>query len=648
MPRSYSKLSKILQISAVTLSALNALIFIGLCFERDSLDRATEIGGLSCGGIAQVVHWSERKYGGSRVSVSSKDFGYRVGIAVAKMLDSKHLLFLQSEVDALASTTSEQWDRMLEGNRCARLEAHIEWLSAQAKRRLRVQFEASNIPSEFSGIPNEATQGRRKPEPFAVDTEQWKQRFTQHLETLATEASQELREAFRGNRRAYLASTLKPLFSEPKISPRQILMKAVLRAFDDYSTYLSEKEFADFATELAGSSTGIGVHVREVPTGYMVEETIDGAAAANSGEVEPGDIITAVDGVSLVGLEDEKVGELFKGTEGTEVTLSLLDGNTQKTREVILKRAAFQLEDGSLQSYTVSNTESQNSDSKIGIIQIPSFYGPGREDIGAGHSSSEDLEFVLQDLLNQDTNLSGVVLDLRGNPGGYLEEAVSMAGLFVGNEPVVAVVEPEGQRILSDAGRDRPLYDGPVVVLVDENSASASEVLAGALKDYSRAVLVGSSRTYGKGSVQKLFHLEMPFFLEANSGLLPKKGVVKLTTSTYYSPLGHTPNDGGVSTDIQLETKPAPSAPAKVEEASPKVFVDSNSLKQIQDRRQQFKQWLGQIEQNKAARGENASKQLVPILKEMLQSSSDSEIEVLAGAVAVAQDLSKLSNKSAE
>jgi C-terminal peptidase prc len=167
---------------------------------------------------------------------------------------------------------------------------------------------------------------------------------------------------------------------------------------------------------------------------------------------------------------------------------------------------------------------------------------------------SEDFKQRVTEELLKDTSHLGLVLDLRGNPGGYLEEAVGMGSMFVGSKPIVGVLEEGKTRVLKEETGNLPLYQKPLVVLVDPGSASAAEVLSGALKDYQRAIIVGSPRTYGKGTVQKLFHLEDPLLFASNSGPLGT-GVVKLTTSVFYSPLGHTPANGGVTADIVLNDK---------------------------------------------------------------------------------------------
>lgn len=229
------------------------------------------------------------------------------------------------------------------------------------------------------------------------------------------------------------------------------------------------------------------------------------------------------------------------------------------------------------------------------MIEVPSFYGRGGLNDPDERSSAEDFENALKAILDGGKPVSSIVVDLRGNPGGYLEEAVSMAGLFIADAPVVAVVGQDSQRILRD-DKVALTYGGPLVVLVDADSASASEVLAGALKDHQRAVLVGTPHTYGKGSVQKLFHLGDEF-LGAQWAGLPASGVVKLTTSVFYSPLGHTPANGGVRTHISIA--PAEPKPESQTIKDLEPFVDASALADIGEKRDVLEYRVKEIRQSR-------------------------------------------------
>lgn len=181
------------------------------------------------------------------------------------------------------------------------------------------------------------------------------------------------------------------------------------------------------------------------------------------------------------------------------------------------------------------------------LIKIPNFYGSAENFSGnftGKHRVSQD---VYQALQKRPKQVQAVVLDFRDNPGGFLEEAVELTGLFIGNKPVVQIIENQSKYILN-ANLAVPIYDGPLFVLVNKNSASAAEMVAAALQDYKRAKVFGSIKTYGKGSVQKLFYLNDDIFLSLKYPNI--SGVVKVTTNYYLSPKGRSLDKKGLESDV--------------------------------------------------------------------------------------------------
>jgi carboxyl-terminal processing protease len=260
----------------------------------------------------------------------------------------------------------------------------------------------------------------------------------------------------------------------------------------------------------------------------------------------------------------------------------------EKFIELVLERTPFELEESKVSfAWKSPKTDPQKS-SKVAVVAVPAFYGRGGIETGTEEKSvSEDFQHRVREALLTETDHNGMVLDLRGNPGGYLEEAVSLGAFFVGNKPIVGVLEEGKTRVLKNPSSNQTVYHRPLVVLVDESSASAAEVLTGALKDYQRAIVVGSSRTYGKGTVQRLFQLEDPFLFASEEGVLGT-GVIKLTTSVFYSPLGHTPANGGVSTDIVLNDKvPQVNQKSLAHEILPIVDVELKSELQLSELKHQ-------------------------------------------------------------
>ncbi len=542
-------------------------------------------GELSCSEVHRISTWSEERYGGKRgTNLHGAQFPKDVAKEIAKRLDPSRLLLLQTEVDDFAKGAVAPWSRFLQHRDCSYFDG---WVFEQ-RQRLRESFHAKlpgilaklstpeskrDATSDDWELPKESYRG------FAKDEAELNRRLEAYATQLNDTASIPLIAAYGNDRRRLVATVMEQgLFSE-NFQTRLLFAKGILAALDPYSTYFSSDEFDEFYSDLAGGVSGIGVRVRRVPRGYLVEGTIPDSPAAESGKVSEGDLIVALDGKRLVSVSDKEAKRLFKGAPNSIVRLTVEKPKSGATQVFSLVRRHFDFQEARVSSRVIVPEGEKGA---VGVIQVPSFYGRGGFSDPDEHSSAEDFEAALHDILQGNQRVSGIVVDLRGNPGGYLEEAVSMAGNFLADAPVVAVVGQDNQRILRD-DKTEITYGGPLVVLVDNDSASASEVLAGALKDHQRAVLVGTPHTYGKGSVQKLFHLGDEF-LGAQWAGLPSSGVVKLTTSVFYSPLGHTPANGGVLTHIALaKSEAAQNSNGRIQDLAP--FVDEPQLARIGEKR---------------------------------------------------------------
>ena len=282
---------------------------------------------------------------------------------------------------------------------------------------------------------------------------------------------------------------------------------------DDYARYYSPSDFAAFNAQLDGSFSGVGLLLEEAPEGPVVVSVLENTPAERAG-VEEGERIVGVDGKDMRDASLEEIVMLVKGEAGTEVTLRLA-GGAQGAREVTLVREDIE----------IPVLEHRTLDNGLGYIRLLQF---------SGHSGS-DVRDAVEGFVEQDVR--GVILDLRGNPGGLLNEAVDVAGVFIEDGPVVSVQERITERQELDATGDA-YEDLPVVVLVDSGSASASEIVAGAIQDRGRGTIVGE-RTFGKGTVQTIRTLS------DGSG-------VKFTTARYFTPSGDSIEGIGVAPDKRV------------------------------------------------------------------------------------------------
>ena len=327
---------------------------------------------------------------------------------------------------------------------------------------------------------------------------------------------------------------------------------SIARAYDPHTNYFPPTKKEDFDIHMSGSLEGIGALLREEDGYIKVVRIIPGSAAFRQGQLQAEDIILEVAEADSepVDITDTRIRDavaLIRGKKGTEVRLLVKkpDG-TRKTISII--RDVVQIEETFVKTTFLDDDQTKSS---YGYIKIPSFYRDfnGKNNGGNSRNVTDDLRQGLRKVTEH--HAEGLIIDLRNNGGGALEDAVSVAGLFIRNGPVVQIKDNDGDiKVLSDED-SRIDYSGPMVVLVSKFSASASEILAGALQDYQRAVIVGSEHTHGKGTVQTMIDLNyhLPFF---NMDKYEPLGALKVTTQKFYRISGASTQFRGVTSDIIL------------------------------------------------------------------------------------------------
>jgi carboxyl-terminal processing protease len=334
---------------------------------------------------------------------------------------------------------------------------------------------------------------------------------------------------------------------------------ALARAGDAHSDYLTQEELEDTESELRLTRTGIGVSLDSDPLGLRVSALLPGGPAQRDGRLRVNDRIVAVAEENgpfreLEGLPMSQALALLRGRKGALVRLRVAPsrGADPAQRIVLgLRREELRSREGEAYAKII---EIQNADGSPGLregwLVVPGFYGDDSRPVERRSSSvSRDVGLLLKRFMSE--KVDGVVLDMRGNLGGLLDEAIELGGLFCGRVPIAAVRSPDADlEVLSPIrvrGR-QALYGGPLVVLTDRNSASASELVAGALQDYGRAVLVGGEQTFGKGSVQTTIPLAEYFSVRSK----PPVGGVALTVGKFYRVSGQSTQLLGVRPDIVL------------------------------------------------------------------------------------------------
>ena len=338
----------------------------------------------------------------------------------------------------------------------------------------------------------------------------------------------------------------------------ELYLSAIARLYDPHSTYFSAATFEDFAIQMKLQLVGIGALLGLEDDNCVVKEIVPGGPADLGRQLKPNDKIVSVaqpgqEPVEVIGMKLRKIVDMIRGQKGTQVHLIVqpADAPDPATRkEIVITRDVVKLNAQRARAAVFQLPDGNGKTEPIGVITLPAFYGPADDgDTDAEKTSaSKDVARLIADLKQQ--NVKGVVLDLRHNGGGYLTEAIELAGLFIGRGPVVQVKNYNGEIQVDEDENPGVAYTGPLAVLVDRFSASASEIVTGALQNYGRAVVIGDSSTHGKGTVQQVVELKQikPELARASA----KTGAAKFTIQKYYLPSGASTQLKGVIPDIVL------------------------------------------------------------------------------------------------
>lgn len=477
-----------------------------------------------------------------------------------KRLDGAKLYLTQTDVDGLKSKMKGLF-KALENDNCVAIEDGFKLLEKRVTER--TEFAKKTLQAKtFKFDPNTSIfldPDKRKYAKSTAEQNEYQKKYLQFQlsNQLATGMKQE--EAIQQVIRTYERGLkrIKETNAEQRYSD---YLEAFGRALDPHTSYFSRYALEDFEVSMSLSLEGIGASLSSQDGFTIVEQLLDGGSAKASGQIQPQDKIVAVGQYASDGKEEafENVVEMdlrdvvrrIRGPKGTKVRLQLLRQKTDGSKEritVSLSRDKIKLEEDAAQ-LSMQEREVDGKKLPIAVLNLPSFYSDGRR---GGRSAASDMKKLLVEA--REKGAKALVLDFSTNGGGSLDDAVKIAGLFfkTGNVVKQSNRDPEGPA-LTLADRD-PMVDwsGPLVVLTSRISASASEIVAGTLKDYGRAVILGSDHTFGKGSVQSVN--ELP----------PGLGAVKTTVGWFFTPSGFSTQWRGVTSDIEI---PSPFATDEVGE----------------------------------------------------------------------------------
>lgn len=367
------------------------------------------------------------------------------------------------------------------------------------------------------------------------------QREKSNVDSVKNKTDNELELQARNATKAVMVKYFDRLIRKTSDTDRfNLFVNTITNMMDPHTDYFAPIEKRAWDEAITGKFFGIGAQIGQ-ENGYVkIAVVSQGGPAWKSGEVNDGDLIMKIgeantEPVDVAGYDIPEAVKLIRGNKGTTVSLTLrkVDG-TIKVVQIV--REELKLEETFTKSAVI-----QEGDKKTGYIYLPKFYTNFGDP--SGRSCFEDVANELIKL--QQEKVDGVVIDLRNNGGGSLQEVVNMVGLFIPDGPVVQVVDSKGKsNFLSDRDNGKVLYDGPLVVIINEFSASASEIFAAAIQDYQRGIIVGSSSSYGKGTVQR------PIPLSRNS--MEEFGSIHLTIQKYYRINGASVQLKGVEPDIVM------------------------------------------------------------------------------------------------
>ena len=341
---------------------------------------------------------------------------------------------------------------------------------------------------------------------------------------------------------------------------QEMFLTSLTRMYDPHSDFLSADSLQDFSIQMKLSLVGIGAVLGLDEDHCIVREIKPGTPADLSGQIHMNDKIVAVqqeggEVVDIIGMKLRRIVDMIRGAKGTKVTLTILPHNAvdaSQTKQVHIIRDVVKLDESRATATTYDLPGQKEGETiRVGVIELRSFYDGSPEDTApedVRNTASQDVAELIGKLKAE--GIKALVIDLRRNGGGLLSEAVNLTGLFIKEGPVVQERDFQGQINVDSDTNPAVAYDGPLALLTSRFSASASEIFAGALQNYGRAVIIGDSSTHGKGTVQAV--LEMKNYIPRMSQELTNTGAAKLTVRKFYLPNGASTQNKGVTPDVIL------------------------------------------------------------------------------------------------
>ncbi len=495
----------------------------------------------------------------NRGSVTAADYPQMIEDYM-KGLDPQHLFFTAEDRDAFRKLYGPRIENDL--NYLGNIDTAFDIFRAYERRvQKRTSWIFAELPKAHDLTGQDTYQANRTEVSWpatATADELWQRRLKYELlqEMLDNKPAAEAKEAIRKR----YERMLKNIADLEDSDVQELYLTSLTKIYDPHSAYFSADSLEDFAIQMKLSLVGIGAVLGLEDDGYcIVREVVPGGPAFLSGQIKPNDRILAVqqqggEKIEVIGMKLRRIVDMIRGQKDTRLTLTIRPSDAAdpgKTRDVLITRDIIKLSSARASATIHDVPAADGSTIPVGVINLNSFYDSSNEDAGdakAGNTASQDVAELIDKL--KAAGIQALVIDLRRNGGGLLSEAIEMTGLFIERGPVVQVKDFMGRLNIDSDNNRKVAYDGPLAVLTSRFSASASEIFAGALQNYGRAVVIGDSSTHGKGTVQAV--LEMKNYLNQFGTDVSRAGAAKLTIQKFYLPNGASTQQRGVVPDIAL------------------------------------------------------------------------------------------------
>ena len=494
----------------------------------------------------------------SRLKVDD-EISRRVFRVFLKTMDPKKLYLLKPDVERLRiSHESAIDDELLAGKIHFPYEVYKIFLTRLKERALWVQ-QGIKLPKDFSMM--ESLPENPDDEDWASDAIEGNDRWRKQIKyEILRDRSSKKNPSPDDSENQIVRRLRHKLYITKEWTSGEFIesyLSTVASVFDPHSRFLSQKALEEFNEAMSLRLEGIGAMIRAQHETFLIERLIPGGPAAEDGRIEVGDSVSAVasDGRNFEDIELSSLPALIgkiRGKAGSKVGLRLINSKGE-TKEIFIIRAAVKMTDSLARSIIIDGGVKPNGmPFRIGVIVLPGFYSDFNDP--EGKSCYSDVKRILEDFTSQSPVVDAVVMDLRDNGGGALRATIDMVGLFSGDRPVVQVGSSHTGEVLYPSDETTVVYPGPLAVIVNENSASASEIFAAAVQDLGRGLVVGSSITHGKGSVQSIqpYRPITPLIRDPNRKHLG--GALKITSQQFFRINGDTTQLKGVTPDIILST----------------------------------------------------------------------------------------------